>query len=65
MKLVQFKNGKWAIERGYFFKEYLDKDSLYYWTTDYAHKYCLFDTKEKALEHLKAADLRVIKREKL
>lgn len=60
MRVVEFNNGKFAIERGLFFKEYRGKCALYWWgRSDQVKKYCLFDTKKEADKALRENDFRV------
>lgn len=71
MKIVQFQNGKWAIQKGWIFKEYRCKKDggIYPWwredSPEHVAEYCLFDTKEEALNLAESLKLKVIYSEKV
>lgn len=51
MRIVQFSNGKFGIEKGIFIKEYADRnDPGVWWGSFWANVkvYAIFDTKEAA-----------------
>lgn len=69
MKLIK-RNGKYLIERGFFFKEYLDMTHQHFswWWADeqWIKVYCLAESEEHALYQLaQYRQLEIVKRTKV
>jgi hypothetical protein len=63
MKIVEFSNGKFAVQTGNFITgyKYLDKTQDYSWSGDSnIVRWCLFDTKEEVTEFAAKRSLKVV-----
>lgn len=63
MRIVEFNNGKFAIEKGLVFRRYLGNFFNYWWAdSKYIKKFCLFETEYEARERVKEVSKLHIKR---
>lgn len=65
MKIIEYTNGKFAVQKGLLVKEYLSTSESFWWSEQFMEKYCLFDSYEQAKEHFNTVVLRVRKKHKI